>query len=338
MQYHPYQWEQRSQPSTYYMGRMLRRQSSAIGFTLLGIFLMMNVLAVILVLVLGRMGLIDYTQLNNGFQGIDPVAYYLMYGVYAGLGAILPVICLLRALNISLGEILPSRRVGVKQGALCVLFGMSVCMLANMMVNLLCANLEQFGVNTDTGAQGYDNSPAAIALLFFSTAVMPAFMEEFVYRGVVLGMLRRFGNGVAVVGSSLLFGLMHGNIVQIPFAFIVGLVLAYLVTKTGSIWVGVALHFANNAYACLMEVLSYQLSDGAYMLCYYLVVLAIILLGIVAAVILMRRQLGFFVLPSASAGPGGLGFAAAMRQMVLNPGVIAFAGVLLAQTVYLCVS
>ena len=95
-------------------------------------------------------------------------------------------------------------------------------------------------------------SPVSLLLNLLSTAVLPAIVEEMIFRGFLLGALRRHGNGMAVVLTAVLFGFFHGNILQFPFAFILGLGLGYAVVCTDSIWPAVAIHFANNAMSVLI--------------------------------------------------------------------------------------
>jgi len=71
--------------------------------------------------------------------------------------------------------------------------------------------------------------------------------EEMVFRGLVYNRLhRQFGLSCAVLGSSLLFGLYHGNVVQAVYGFILGLFIAILYERYGSFAVPVLLHSAAN--------------------------------------------------------------------------------------------
>ena len=49
--------------------------------------------------------------------------------------------------------------------------------------------------------------------------------------------------------SGLVFGLFHLNINQFCYAFVIGVVFAFLVEATGSIWSSVLAHFAINTYS-----------------------------------------------------------------------------------------
>lgn len=90
---------------------------------------------------------------------------------------------------------------------------------------------------------------AAMWVQFFSASVLAALFEEFVFRGVLLGLLRRYGEWPAVLCCAVMFGMIHGNTFQIPFAIMFGIVMGTAVIMTGSLWTSVLLHFLNNVYS-----------------------------------------------------------------------------------------
>lgn len=99
-------------------------------------------------------------------------------------------------------------------------------MIANVATSVIADNFSLFGIeNTSSGLTIGDSSVLSIVLNIISTAIVPAFAEEFAFRGIVMGSLRKFSDTTAVIGSAILFGAMHQNISQIPFAFILGLIL-----------------------------------------------------------------------------------------------------------------
>ena len=67
-----------------------------------------------------------------------------------------------------------------------------------------------------------------------------------------MGNLRKYGDKFALLASALVFAVMHGNLVQAPFALIAGFGLGYLSIKTGTIWTGIAIHAANNLISVIV--------------------------------------------------------------------------------------
>ncbi len=98
------------------------------------------------------------------------------------------------------------------------------------------------------------NTPVKILMAFISTAIVPAVCEEFLYRGCVLSNLLPYGKTTALIGSALLFALMHGNFAQFFYTFVAGLVLGAVYIETGSIWAPTFIHLFNNFNSVIQQV------------------------------------------------------------------------------------
>jgi len=83
--------------------------------------------------------------------------------------------------------------------------------------------------------------------IFLSLAVLPALLEEIVFRGALLTELKAAGIKKAALISGLYFGLIHADLQQFPYAMIMGMIFAYLVFYTKSILSSVFAHFIINA-------------------------------------------------------------------------------------------
>ena len=100
-------------------------------------------------------------------------------------------------------------------------------------------------------------------------ALLGPVAEELCFRGAVLGGMLRLGcrPWTAVLVSSLLFGLIHFNPAQVPFAFAMGLVLGVLYLRTGSLLLPMLVHVVNNSLSVVQirlmgdEVRSFTLTD-----------------------------------------------------------------------------
>ncbi len=145
-------------------------------------------------------------------------------------------------------------------------------------------------------------------LYVINIAVLPALIEEFIFRGVVLQSLRRFGDGFAILISSLLFGLVHLNFIQTPNAFVLGLVLGYLVVKTGSIWVGVLGHFLNNFLSVAQETVVNLMPEAYSDMIYWSFTVLYLLLGFLGLLMFCLRDKNIFNLhPAGYTGRGSVG-------------------------------
>ncbi len=79
--------------------------------------------------------------------------------------------------------------------------------------------------------------------------------EEIVMRGAILRELLRSSRLTpwgAITLSAVFFALIHMNPVQMPHAFLIGLLLGWMYWRTGSILPGVAYHWANNSVAFVL--------------------------------------------------------------------------------------
>jgi membrane protease YdiL (CAAX protease family) len=129
-----------------------------------------------------------------------------------------------------------------------------------------------------------------VVLMLFTTAVVPAFVEEFLFRGLVLSNLLPYGRTTAIFASALLFGVMHQNVEQLLYATVAGLVLGYLYVKTRSIWVCVLLHFVNNFTSVLQTVLAERLSQMTANTVIGVMQGVIFAIGLLSAIIFLLRQ------------------------------------------------
>ncbi len=121
-------------------------------------------------------------------------------------------------------------------------------------------------------------------------SIVPALVEEFALRGIVLGSLRRYGNMFAVVTSAFLFGLMHGNIPQFVFAFILGIGLGLCVIVSDSVWPAIAAHFLNNFMSIVLDdIIGPKLTDNEYIMMFIIYMAAVLVIGIVAFIIIIKK-------------------------------------------------
>lgn len=88
------------------------------------------------------------------------------------------------------------------------------------------------------------NTPWWVNLIFI--AILAPILEEIVFRKILCRHLLPLGEGYAIVLSSVIFGLCHGNFFQFFYAFGVGLILALIYVKTGNLIHTITFHFIMN--------------------------------------------------------------------------------------------
>jgi membrane protease YdiL (CAAX protease family) len=93
-----------------------------------------------------------------------------------------------------------------------------------------------------------------VAILALGGLVIP-FAEELLFRGVLFGALRRYGPVLAGLVSATVFGLAHVWPPLVLFAFVVGVVHAWMRERSGSIWPAVISHAVVNTLSIVMIAL-----------------------------------------------------------------------------------
>jgi sodium transport system permease protein len=97
-----------------------------------------------------------------------------------------------------------------------------------------------------------DGAPVPLWLVWLVIAVTPALCEELFFRGFVLSGLRRLGLWPAILTCALLFGVAHSSVYRLIPTFFIGILLSWLVWRTGSVWTGVVAHALNNGIAATL--------------------------------------------------------------------------------------
>lgn len=176
--------------------------------------------------------------------------------------------------------------------------GAFVCLGVGIIAAYATTYLELFfnSIGIDVFAAQYDTpfSLPGIVLYIINTVIIAGFTEEILFRGIIMQSLRRFGDLFALVVSSFIFGAIHLNLVQMPYAFIFGLAMGYFVLRTGSLWVGIIVHIINNSLAVLFEYLTPAVSDETLIFINLLYNIVFIVLAIGGVIYLSMKYKDIF--------------------------------------------
>ena len=172
---------------------------------------------------------------------------------------------------------------------LLILIGFGGCLVANYVTVFIRAFGEGMGIYSDYSALEDPSSTFDIIMLFIGSAIIPPLIEEFALRGVIMQSLRKYGNAFAIVVSAFVFGIFHGNAVQMPFAFLCGLVIGYAVIATESLWTGIIIHALMNAMSGVSSALIYYFDEYVSNTFFYIGSAAGIIFGILALIIYLTR-------------------------------------------------
>lgn len=108
-------------------------------------------------------------------------------------------------------------------------------------------------VENEVSSMSGDVVEVPFFVMFFMMAIFGPVCEELCFRGIVYRGYLKSGNALgAVLLSSLLFGLIHMNFNQAPYAFVLGVAMALLVEATGSLFSSILMHAAFNGWTVVI--------------------------------------------------------------------------------------
>lgn len=175
-------------------------------------------------------------------------------------------------------------------------FGFFVCLAGNYVTSLFVSFMDELGILLSAPEYSPPTDFAGRIIYVVSIAVVPALVEEFAVRGVMLQSMRKYGDKFAIIASALIFAVMHGNLIQAPFALIAGVGIGYAVCITNSIRTGILIHFVNNLYSVIVEFLVADIQNEDTLNTVYLTVTVILYaVSILASVLffIMKKQRKF---------------------------------------------
>lgn len=135
-----------------------------------------------------------------------------------------------------------------------VVLGVAVLFLGGSLTHLLAGGHQ---VHQDVAVMAGKVPPGLRVLLALLVVCVAPFVEELVFRGVLLsGLARRMRIGWAIVASALIFGCVHLPDFKfawypVPALVLLGLALAWMRVRTRSLWPSITLHATNNFVAVL---------------------------------------------------------------------------------------
>ena len=136
------------------------------------------------------------------------------------------------------------------------------------------------------GAGGTDVSGSLLSVIIIH-ALLPALLEELLFRYVPISLMGGVNKPFAVIFSSILFALAHCDIFKLPYAFLAGAVFATLTVALGTVWPAVLLHFLNNSASIIWQ--KYAVTDTQRLI--FLGVLLSLAAVSVCVIIVKKRKL-----------------------------------------------
>lgn len=142
------------------------------------------------------------------------------------------------------------------------------------------------------GSMPSEGQSTSLWIAMFFLVIAAPICEELMVRKLILYPLRKHGDWFAIIASSLIFGFIHGNWDQLPYAFVVGVLYGLLAVRANSIIPTLILHAVNNLLVTAGSYLTQVTGEtepfvsiqqwvvSAVNLCFWLGIMATVILGV----------------------------------------------------------
>lgn len=167
--------------------------------------------------------------------------------------------------------------------------GITICISVSLNNIISMSPLMQVSTEYQNASNAFYGSSIWLELL--GSAIITPILEELLHRGVVYGRLRRMMRmWSAVIVSALVFAALHFNIVQFTYAFLLGIVFALFVEKTGHIYPAILAHIVANGIAVIRTETGFLLETVDGSASAWWVSVGLLLMGIGGLIIYVGRK------------------------------------------------
>lgn len=129
--------------------------------------------------------------------------------------------------------------------------GTALCLASSYLSSIFTIITDLFGIELSMPDLSVPSGGYELLIYALRLTVCAAVIEEICFRGVIMQPLRKYGNFFAIAMSAVMFGLIHCNLIQAPFAILAGVIIGYFTVCTESIWTGIAIHAMNNTVSAV---------------------------------------------------------------------------------------
>ena len=180
----------------------------------------------------------------------------------------------------------------------CIGFNNLVMMFAELAQSFINYIIDTLNLDVEYDIFGSFNETSDIiysgGLVFqlLATCVGAPFAEELLFRGLIHRRLRKILNMIpAMLISSLLFGIIHGNIIQGVYAFLIGLMCAFVYEKFKNLWAPIILHASANSLAVISTYLATESEGVGLNLATYILYTVVMISCAVGLLLLLEKKL-----------------------------------------------
>ena len=304
--------------------KSLRKTSNRVGGGMLLFIVFTTVISMILMAMTVTSG---SSSLN-----LSTVMLYVINAIASLVGEFIAAAIIMAMCKTNINKAVKIKSVSIGDAVKYTLAAMGFAYVFNLLLSFMNINLSMFGFENKASDYGSTSGTAENIIYFIAIAVVPPIIEEFLFRGAILGSLRKHGDALAIVVSAVMFGFAHSNFIQTPVTFLTGLVLAYLTVKTNSLIPAIIIHFVNNSSSVAFSLLSQlKLDEMIYSVIDFSIALVFVLSGLICTAMLIKKfgNKLFEFDSSPEDNPNGLTMAKRLRYVFTSPWMIIYTVVVL---------
>ena len=304
--------------------KSLRKTSNRVGGGMLLFIVFTTVISMILMAMTVTSG---SSSLN-----LSTVMLYVINAIASLVGEFIAAAIIMAMCKTNINKAVKIKSVSIGDAVKYTLAAMGFAYVFNLLLSFMNINLSMFGFENKASDYGSTSGTVENIIYFIAIAVVPPIIEEFLFRGAILGSLRKHGDALAIVVSAVMFGFAHSNFIQTPVTFLTGLVLAYLTVKTNSLIPAIIIHFVNNSSSVAFSLLSQlKLDEMIYSVIDFSIALVFVLSGLICTAMLIKKfgNKLFEFDSSSEDNPNGLTMAKRLRYVFTSPWMIIYTVVVL---------
>ncbi len=223
-----------------------------------------------------------------------PMNMLPIQGIILVLGLGLPFIGYMYLFRLPLGETVPVRKMRVGNFINLVLFGLGFSAMVTYVGNIVANGTFVTGGLSNNRNVLAGNHGIELLYSIICLCIIPALVEEFVFRGVVLQVLRRKGGDTfAIVLSALMCALVYSNTQGIT-AFFIALLMGYIVVFSGSVMPAIVIGVIRSALSLVMTLLGMTVAHDRLTAIEAVATILLISIGLFAVVSIFRKYPDFF--------------------------------------------
>lgn len=240
-------------------------------------------------LAVGIFSAVYFDEVSGGMDNLSTEAFCFYMTVFSVLAAIAAVIGLIlyrrdekRRSASGLAELQLCRRGNMVSAViLSILACAAVGVLLSTLISLMGVAAADEAYRQTSGPAGDD---VTVGFILAAQCIVGPIAEEMFFRALVYRRLRdSWGVRISVIVSALIFGIYHMNLTQFIFASVIGILLALLYERYGTIWASIAGHIANNTASTLLAAM---VSEDINVILYFIV---LIVIAVVSLFMIFRK-------------------------------------------------